>query len=147
MGYLGQMTQLCQMDQMAQMGQMDQMAQMGKMTQMDQVAQMGQRDQDQIDSMIYSKMVQMDQMANLRNPNRVRPMMSMEMDSMRRKLSKREAESSFEYTVASGPPKAQSEYTMMRAGPADMTTNRLYLSQMVPSLTTTMPYLMVQTGA
>merc|ERR1719391_355093 len=121
---------------------MDQMAQMGKMTQMDQVAQMGQRDQDRIDSMIYSKMVQMnqmDQMENLRNPNRVRPMMSMEMDSMRRKLSKREAESSFEYTVASGHPKAQSEYTMMRAGPADMTTNRLYLSQMVPSLTTTMP--------
>merc|ERR1712111_295202 len=113
----GQMDQMRQMDQR----QMDQMEnrQMGRTMHRDRLSNQRIRDQEQMDSRMYSRMGQKSQMENgrmeqrnQRNQNGIRQINRMEMQMQSRRMTKREAEPSFEYNVAAEHPSAQTEYGM-----------------------------------
>merc|ERR1711990_717651 len=121
--------------QMAQMEnrQMDQ-RQMGRTMHRDRLSNQRIRDQERMDSRMYSRMGQMNQMGqksqmengrmeqrNQRNPNGLRQISRMEMQMQSHRMTKREAEPSFEYNVAAEHPSAQTEYRMGQ----DM-VNRMY---------------------
>merc|ERR1719495_1012267 len=72
-----------------------------------------------MDSRMYSRMGQKSQMENgrmeqrnQRNQNGIRQISRMEMQMQSRRMTKREAESSFEYNIAAEHPSAQTEYGM-----------------------------------
>merc|ERR1712108_67372 len=128
----GQMDQMRQMDQR----QMDQMEnrQMGRMMHHDRLNNHRIRDQERMDSRMYSRMGQMNQMGqksqmengrmeqrNQKNQNALRQISRMEMQMQSQRMTKREAEPSFEYNVAAEHPSAQTEYRMGQ----DM-VNRMY---------------------
>merc|ERR1712055_736701 len=128
----GQMDQMSQMDQR----QMDQMEnrQMGRMMHHDRLNNQRIRDQERMDSRMYSRMGQMNQMGqksqmengrieqrNQRNQNGLRQISRMEMQMQSHRMTKREAEPSFEYNVAAEHPSAQTEYRTEQ----DM-VNRMY---------------------
>merc|ERR1712108_46847 len=121
-----------QMDQR----QMDQMEnrQMGRMMHHDRLNNQRIRDQERMDSRMYSRMGQMNQMGqksqmengrmeqkNQKNQNALRQISRMEMQMQSQRMTKREAEPSFEYNVAAEHPSAQTEYRMGQ----DM-VNRMY---------------------
>merc|ERR1712029_697275 len=90
------------------------------------------RDQEQMDSRMYSRMGQKSQMENgrmeqrkQRNQNGMRQISRMEMQMQSRRMTKREAEPSFEYNIAAEHPSAQTEYGMGH----DM-VNRVYQNKM-----------------
>merc|ERR1712029_691258 len=136
------------MDQMSQMDQrqMDQIEnrqvdqrQMGRTMHHDRLSNQRIRDQERLDSRMYSRMGQMNQMdqksqmengrmeqRNQRNQNGIRQINRMEMQRQSRRMTKREAEPSFEYNVAAEHPSAQTEYGMGH----DM-VNRVYQDKMV----------------
>merc|ERR1712029_1184592 len=136
------------MDQMSQMDQrqMDQIEnrqmdqrQMGRTMHHDRLSNQRIRDQERLDSRMYSRMGQMNQMdqksqmengrmeqRNQRNQNGIRQINRMEMQMQSRRMTKREAEPSFEYNVAAEHPSAQTEYGMGH----DM-VNRVYQDKMV----------------
>merc|ERR1711936_110856 len=122
----GQMDQMRQMDQrqMDQMEnrQMDQ-RQMGRTMHRDRLSNQRIRDQEQMDSRMYSRMGQNGRMEqrNQRNQNGMRQISRMEMQMQSRRMTKREAEPSFEYNIAAEHPSAQTEYGMGQ----DM-VNRVY---------------------
>merc|ERR1711936_1082241 len=131
----GQMDQMRQMDQrqMDQMEnrQMDQ-RQMGRTMHRDRLSNQRIRDQEQMDSRMYSRMGQKSQMENgrmeqrnQRNQNGMRQISRMEMQMQSRRMTKREAEPSFEYNIAAEHPSAQTEYGMGH----DM-VNRVYQNKM-----------------
>merc|ERR1712029_332769 len=126
-----------QMDQMENR-QMDQ-RQMGRTMHHDRLSNQRIRDQERLDSRMYSRMGQMNQMdqksqmengrmeqRNQRNQNGIRQINRMEMQMQSRRMTKREAEPSFEYNVAAEHPSAQTEYGMGH----DM-VNRVYQDKMV----------------
>merc|ERR1712029_1169984 len=126
----GQMDQMRQMDQR----QMDQMEnrQMGRTMHRDRLSNQRIRDQEQMDSRMYSRMGQKSQMENgrmeqrkQRNQNGMRQISRMEMQMQSRRMTKREAEPSFEYNIAAEHPSAQTEYGMGH----DM-VNRVYQNKM-----------------
>merc|ERR1712111_188410 len=126
----GQMDQMRQMDQR----QMDQMEnrQMGRTMHRDRLSNQRIRDQEQMDSRMYSRMGQKSQMENGRmeqrkqkNQNGMRQISRMEMQMQSRRMTKREAEPSFEYNIAAEHPSAQTEYGMGH----DM-VNRVYQNKM-----------------
>merc|ERR1712029_3094 len=132
----GQMDQR-QMDQIENR-QMDQ-RQMGRTMHHDRLSNQRIRDQERLDSRMYSRMGQMNQMdqksqmengrmeqRNQRNQNGIRQINRMEMQMQSRRMTKREAEPSFEYNVAAEHPSAQTEYGMGH----DM-VNRVYQDKMV----------------
>merc|ERR1712055_155069 len=134
----GQMRQMDQrqMDQMENR-QMDQ-RQMGRTMHRDRLSNQRMRDQERMDTRMYSRMGQMNQMgqksqmengrmeqSNQRNQNGMRQMTRMEMQMQTSRMTKREAEPSFEYNVAAEHPSAQTEY---RVG-QDM-VNRMYENEM-----------------
>merc|ERR1711990_1204865 len=121
-----------QMNQMENR-QMDQ-RQMGRTMHRDRLSNQRIRDQERMDSRMYSRMGQMNQMGqksqmengrmeqrNQRNPNGLRQISRMEMQMQSHRMTKREAEPSFEYNVAAEHPSAQTEYRMGQ----DM-VNRMY---------------------
>jgi len=133
----GQMDQMRQMDQrqMDQMEnrQMDQ-RQMGRTMHRDRLSNQRIKDQERMDSRMYSRMGQMNQMGqksqmengrmeqrNQKNQNALRQISRMEMQMQSQRMTKREAEPSFEYNVAAEHPSAQTEYRMGQ----DM-VNRMY---------------------
>merc|ERR1712111_139810 len=126
----GQMDQMRQMDQR----QMDQIEnrQMGRTMHRDRLSNQRIRDQEQMDSRMYSRMGQKSQMENgrmeqrkQRNQNGMRQISRMEMQMQSRRMTKREAEPSFEYNIAAEHPSAQTEYGMGH----DM-VNRVYQNKM-----------------
>merc|ERR1712002_123805 len=119
---------------------MDQMenSQMGRTMHRDRLSIQRIRDQERMDSRMYSRMGQMNQMdqksqmengrmeqRNQRNQNGIRQISRMEMQMQSRRMTKREAEPSFEYNVAAEHPSAQTEYGMGH----DM-VNRVYQDKM-----------------
>merc|ERR1711974_435792 len=107
--------------------QMDQMEnrQMGRMMHHDRLNNQRIRDQERMDSRMYSRMGQMNQMGqksqmengrmeqrNQKNQNALRQISRMEMQMQSQRMTKREAEPSFEYNVAAEHPSAQTEYRM-----------------------------------
>merc|ERR1712029_846959 len=126
----GQMDQMRQMDQ-RQMYQMEN-RQMGRTMHRDRLSNQRIRDQEQMDSRMYSRMGQKSQMENgrmeqrkQRNQNGMRQISRMEMQMQSRRMTKREAEPSFEYNIAAEHPSAQTEYGMGH----DM-VNRVYQNKM-----------------
>merc|ERR1712055_413525 len=134
----GQMRQMDQrqLDQMENR-QMDQ-RQMGRTMHRDILSNQRMRDQERMDTRMYSRMGQMNQMgqksqmengrmeqSNQRNQNGMRQMTRMEMQMQTSRMTKREAEPSFEYNVAAEHPSAQTEYRMGQ----DM-VNRMYENEM-----------------
>merc|ERR1711974_291744 len=85
--------------------------------QMDQMRQMDQSQMDQKSQMENGRMEQ----RNQKNQNALRQISSMEMQMQSQRMTKREAEPSFEYNVAAEHPSAQTEYRMGQ----DM-VNRMY---------------------
>jgi len=124
-----------QMDQMRQMDQRQmENRQMGRMMHHDRLNNQRIRDQERMDSRMYSRMGQMNQMGqksqmengrmeqrNQKNQNALRQISRMEMQMQSQRMTKREAEPSFEYNVAAEHPSAQTEYRMGQ----DM-VNRMY---------------------
>merc|ERR1712111_309632 len=98
--------------------------------QMDQMSQMDQRQMDQIENRQMDQKSQMEngrmEQRNQRNQNGIRQINRMEMQMQSRRMTKREAEPSFEYNVAAEHPSAQTEYGMGH----DM-VNRVYQDKMV----------------
>merc|ERR1711970_835902 len=137
----GQMDQMSQMDQrqmdQIENRQMDQ-RQMGRTMHRDRLSNQRIRDQERLDSRMYSRMGQMNQMdqksqmengrmeqRNQRNQNALRQISRMEMQMQSHRMTKREAEPSFEYNVAAEHPSVQTEYGMGH----DM-VNRVYQDKM-----------------
>merc|ERR1712168_1213454 len=124
-----------QMDQMRQMDQRQmENRQMGRMMHHDRLNNQRIRDQERMDSRMYSRMGQMNQMGqksqmengrmeqrNQKNQNALRQISRMEMQMQSQRMTKREAEPAFEYNVAAEHPSAQTEYRMGQ----DM-VNRMY---------------------
>merc|ERR1711974_310012 len=85
-----------------------------------QMDQMRQMDQRQMENRQMGRMGRMEQ-RNQKNQNALRQISSMEMQMQSQRMTKREAEPSFEYNVAAEHPSAQTEYRMGQ----DM-VNRMY---------------------
>merc|ERR1719495_922226 len=94
---------------------------MGRTMHRDRLSKQRIRDQERLDSRMYSRMEQ----RNQRNQNGIRQISRMEMQMQSRRMTKREAEPSFEYNVAAEHPSAQTEYGMAH----DM-VNRVYQDKM-----------------